>query len=912
MRSKGRRSALLTTGVSARLFVLTALLAALANTALPAQTSGDLTGILSDGTDRSLPGALVTTSSPVLLRSRTDTITDRIGRFAFHGLPPGSYTVTAELEGFASQKVEGVEVRLKRTTELQIQLSPSKFQDEIGVVSRTPMVDPTQVSQGQVFDLEYLETAAIGISSRDYLGIIKQSPGVVDSVLCADTVDPNIFGSLDNENLYLLDGVSVTLPGNMTWGQMVNFDAIEQISLETAGYEAEYGATSGGIVSLVTKSGGDKFSGSLDIRYGSSDWSENGEHFDRDEEPTQRETVSFTLGGPLEVRKAWFFLAAQAVDSELTPDRSQSTWAFEGQNLLGKLTWQMSPSWSLVGQYTYDPATIHNYNASPFVEPEATDRWEQGGFLARAQVTGVLTRRLMWSLKASAYGPELGTQPESGDWETIGHFEFAPSGIRSANATWLYDVNRRRDAIHTDWLLMAGAAHTIKAGLEYAEESQHDEQYLATGYEYRDAFGKPYGLLHVPPEGPYTTTGKRVGAFAQDSWRILPRLNLYAGLRWDRTIQENNVGRQVSDLEKLQPRLGLTWQITSDGKTIARASWGRFMHPNSLQLASFDRAWRPVSQFYYLSCSTFEFTREECRQWHEGELSLGNHTVGRWIEDPGGLDPAGFWLYDWYEGSRGGITVDPSLRPMSSEQLVLGVEREFAHRSSIELSYVDKAAVDIFEDTCSDNYPVQSEDARCETFIVANLPLLERTYEGWILKVESRASDWFRIVGSYTRAKSLGNVESGGVDDDFDLYPEHWENRYGYLSDDRRHRARLNGYFLLPRHTTIAFEAAWMSEFPYTVVEPIYPWGNRYHEPRGNRRAGQNSWLNLQLSKSFESGRARLTVIGTVLNLLDDEQVAAVCDGYWGCRIDDVDYELDEPIQYTQPRRYEFGVRVKF
>ncbi|MDH3254451.1 MAG: TonB-dependent receptor [Acidobacteriota bacterium] len=906
----------LTASLSARLFGLVALVAvlwaALAHAPLPAQTSGDLTGVLADDADRPLPGALVTIGSPALLRGRTDTITDRAGRFAFHGLPPGSYTVTADLEGFASQQVEDVEIRLKRSTELHIQLSPSKFQDEIGVVSRTPMIDPNQVSQSQTFDLEYLETAAIGIAGRDYLGIIKQSPGVVDSVLCADLVDPNIFGSLDNENLYVLDGASMTLPNSMTWGKMVNFDAIEQISLETAGYKAEYGATTGGIISLVTKSGGDNFSGTLDLRYASSDWSENGEQFDRDSEPTRKQILSATLGGPFDAQRLWFFLAAQSVDSEWTPSKSKSTRDFEGHNLLGKLAWQMTPSWSLVGQYSTDPVTVHNFNASPWVEPEATSRWKQGGPFTRTELTGILSRNQMWSLQASSFRGDLDTRPESDDWDTIGHLEFVPSGIRSVNATLVQDIDRSRDTIQSDWTLMAGSNHTIKTGLEYARESQRDERSLVTGYEYRDAHGKLYGLLYVPPEGPYTTTGNRVGAFAQDSWRILPRLNLYAGLRWDRATQENNAGRQVSDLEKIQPRLGLTWQITGDGKTSVRASWGRFMHPNSLQLASFDRAWRAAPEFYYLSCSAFDFTREECQRWHDGTLSLGDHTVDRWIGDPGGLDPAGFWLYESYENSREGITVDPGLRPMFAEQLVLGVEREFAHRSSIEISYVDKAAKDIFEDTCSDNFPVPSAEARCKSFTVANLPHLERTYEGWILRVESRAKDWFRILGSYTRAKSLGNVESRGADDDFDLYPQHWENRYGYLGDDRRHRARLNGYFLLPGHTTIAFEAAWMSEFPYTVVEPIYPWGNRYHEPRGNRRAGQNSWLNLQLSKSFEPGRARLTVIGTVLNLLDDEQVAAVCDGYWGCRIKDVRYELDEPMLYTQPRHYEFGVRIEF
>ena len=103
-----------------------------------------------------------------------------------------------------------------------------------------------------------------------------------------------------------------------------------------------------------------------------------------------------------------------------------------------------------------------------------------------------------------------------------------------------------------------------------------------------------------------------------------------------------------------------------------------------------------------------------------------------------------------------------------------------------------------------------------------------------------------------------------------------------------------------------------MSEYPYTVVEPIFPWGNRFHEPRGNRRAGAISWIDLQLSKSFQLGPTSLILIGSIMNLLDDEQVTWVCDGYYGCYINDERYEIDEPMFYTQPRHYELGVRVKF
>ena len=292
---------------------------------------------------------------------------------------------------------------------------------------------------------------------------------------------------------------------------------------------------------------------------------------------------------------------------------------------------------------------------------------------------------------------------------------------------------------------------------------------------------------------------------------------------------------------------------------------------------------------------------------------IGDRAIDTWIPDPGGSwDPNGYWLGDWYYGSQEGVQIAPGLDAMVSEQMVLGIEREFAHRSSVELSYVDKAADSLFEDTCTGNLPEPSADADCHTYTLANLPFLERTYEAWMLRVQSRAKPWLHLLGSYTWAKSLGNVESWGDGYDFDIYPEHWENRYGYLGDDRRHRLRLNGYFLLPWRSSVAFAAAWMSEYPYTVVEPIYPYGDRFREPRGSRRAAAIHWIDLQLSKTFQVGPTDLSLIGTVTNLLDDEQVIRVCDGYYGCVIDGEEYNLDEPMFFMQPRSYELGVRMTF
>jgi hypothetical protein len=891
-----------------------ALFALLLTLPLSAQTTGGLIGVVSDDKGEPLWGATVTIESPSLIGGPRSQWTDTSGRFAFTALAVGAYTVRAELNRYAPQQLTDVEVRLKRTTQLHAQLSPVTVEEQITVRAESLAVDPLQVSQGQVFDAEYLKLATIGVTVRDYLSVIKQSPGVVDSVLCSDDVDPSVFGSLENENLYIVDGANSTLPHSLTWGRLVTFDAIEQISLETAGYEAEYGGTTGGVISLVTKSGGNEFSGSLDFRNLSSDRYEDGDHFDPDKEPFRLQTLSATLGGPIRRDRLWFFTAIEATDSEVTPHLSESTRDFEGYSALGKLTWQATESWSLVGQFLDDPVTIHNVNAGPWVRSEATQRWDQGGPLVRADLKGVLTNRLTWNLRSSYYRADLDSSPESADYDTIGHYDCVPIDERHcrmtevAYASGVWDEDRGRNEAQTGFLLLASPKHSLKAGLGYAPDYRRLEYNPLTGYAYYSFLGNTEGLRYTPPGiHAFEFEGDHFSAFLQDSWRIRPRLTAKLGLRWDEAAQENDVGERVSDFSELQPRLGFAWQITGDGKSVARASWGRFMHPDSLRLGAFaQQHWLPPV-FYYYPCSLSGVSREECQQEHGGMFTVGDYGVDTWIEDPEGLDPAGFWLGDWYPSGYG-TQIAPGLKPMYAEQLVVGIEREVARRTAVEVSFVDKATRNIFEDTCSGNYPRPSEDAECFDYIIANLPGLRRDYRGWILRVHSQAKPWFHLIGSYTYSKSRGNVQAESLNTPgFDVYPEYWENSYGYLADDRRNRLRINGYFLLPWESTLALETAWMSEFPWTLFS-----GSSFTEPRGSRRTGKVYWLNLQLSKAISLGRTSFELIGTVNNVFDDEHVMAVCEWEGGCSFEEEEVEPGEPIAFTQPRSYEFGVRIEF
>ena len=177
------------------------LCAALALAFLAAPTAAQLTGRLAgqvmDADGTALPGVTVTVNSPNLMGSRTD-FANADGGFSFPSLPPGVYTVEAELDGFIPQQRTEVEVRLNRVTEIHFSMPAGEFGEEVMVVAETPVVDPEQVSTSQTFGAEYLKKASIGSANRSYQSVLTDVGGV------AGGSNPNVFGSTLGENSFVV------------------------------------------------------------------------------------------------------------------------------------------------------------------------------------------------------------------------------------------------------------------------------------------------------------------------------------------------------------------------------------------------------------------------------------------------------------------------------------------------------------------------------------------------------------------------------------------------------------------------------------------------------------------------------------------------------------------------------------
>lgn len=902
--------------------VVTAALIVLCAGAAFAATTGKLIGTALDDKGAKLPGVTVTITSPVLIGGAHTAVTEQDGTFSFPSLPPGIYTVRFELASFLTQERTEVQVRLDHTTEITATMPVSQFGEAVTVTADTPVVDPAQTGTSQTFTPDFLNRMAIGSANRGYQDVLLQAAGVVNDT--AASGNARVFGSTGGENSYLIDGLETTDPVTATFGTNFTFDAIQEISFQTGGFEAEYGRATGGVVNIVTKSGGNDFSGTFDLRYHTQKFYQKGTHFDPSKQPVKYVDPAVTIGGPILKDKVWFFVSGENIDSERTPFESPTTFKFKGNLYLGKVTWQVDQNWRLTGKISGDPTNIDNANASQFNAVEANAFQKQGAKTYQAEVSSVLSPRVLWNAQVGFFRSELDTYPESGDLAAVAHQNAYTGDNYGSYANAQYS-KRNRDDYNTDlsWFVENfGGSHEFKGGIEYSKLDFASSNFnTGGGYYYIDNFDPststnlPYLMVYQGNVGTLNYAGKNSTAYVQDTWRPSKNLTLKIGVRYDTVNFKNDAGTTIADMNKLQPRLGFAWDVSGDAKNIVKGSWGRFMHPSALTLPTNARV-NSLPFDEYLSCGYFLglTSPADCQAFVASRAS--RHY--QWSAGPDNFDPAGWILTPANILSSQPSQIVSGLKPTYADEWNLGFEREIANRTSVAVTYIKKETKDIFEDTCNGNVPTPTAGGACDYYIMSNLPGLKRNYEGVLLQVESRATDWFHLLASYTYSKSQGNVEyDQNAGTDFDFYPDLFQNRYGYLSDDRRHRVKLSGYFLLPYQFTVGFTGFWSSAFAYDLLtnnaDPNYAnllYGDVYLAPRGSFRGNSNYQFDAQVSKAFKLSGINLQLIASVTNVFNSQRPTGVCEYKLGCG--GGTYVWGQPDAWQTPRQYEAGFRIEF
>src|SRR4051795_1102789 len=341
--------------LSAVLFLGTVAMAA-------AQTTGGIVGRVTDEGGGVLPGVTVEARSPALQGSRT-AVTDSTGTYRLTLLPPGGYMVSFTLEGFAAESRQGVGVGLDKDTTLNVTLRASLSQ-EITVTTEQPVVDTTTTAVGANLDTRMIETLPTG---RNYTSVVQITPGVSSDANPENTQQASIavYGSSGAENVYYIDGVNTTGAEDGFPGHELHIGFLPAGDVKTGGYQAEYGRSTGGVVNVITKSGGNEIHGDVFGYYDNDSLQSTAKPVVSTSGTTAgytREDYGIDVGGFLVKDKLWFFGAYDRVDNidKNTPPAGAGggqVVVSKSKHDLGaaKLTWKLSQSQSLVASFFQDP-----------------------------------------------------------------------------------------------------------------------------------------------------------------------------------------------------------------------------------------------------------------------------------------------------------------------------------------------------------------------------------------------------------------------------------------------------------------------------------------------------------------------------------------------------------------------------
>ncbi|MFO0594753.1 MAG: TonB-dependent receptor [Myxococcaceae bacterium] len=213
-------------------------------------------------TGKPVPDVVITATSPSH-QGEEVVVTDAAGLYRLPQLPSGIYTLKLEKESFKPYSRTDINVRTDRTVRVNIQLQPEAVQgDTVVVVGRAPTVDVGSTTTGITVGKDFINNIAFiqpnGSGVRSFESLAAVAPQVI-----ADDYGYGFSGAQSPENLYLVDGVSVSDPAFGTNGAQFPLDFVEEANVITGGYQAEYGRATGGVLNVVTKSGSNEFHGSV-------------------------------------------------------------------------------------------------------------------------------------------------------------------------------------------------------------------------------------------------------------------------------------------------------------------------------------------------------------------------------------------------------------------------------------------------------------------------------------------------------------------------------------------------------------------------------------------------------------------------------------------------------------------------
>jgi hypothetical protein len=539
--------------------------------------------------------------------------TDEEGAARIGGLPAGTFDVVVESLGFRPKTVEDVRVEAGVAQAVTVILETAPVEME----GLTVTAERVQIQrQNTEFATAVRETE---------IALLPMTYNAADLVALTPGARPGFVwgGASFQANNYRVDGLSANHPGMGGDLLQPSIYWIDRVDVRGLGSGAEYGGFQGGLIDVVTKSGTNDFQGSIRTTFENDLLS--GTNLVRTEigtETVNRQDVEGEVRGPLVRDRLFYFLSGKYVGQKqralnhLPQIESKYSPLFEEQTegkFFGKLTWTPGHAHKLEISGAYTDLRADNYDITGFEDRGATHQYStptwfiNGSLREELGSFGFLEARVNHFSRDERYDSQKGTEvPGLSTFSLTPPFSAfgnAPLTLRSAPSST--SANVTGNIRMTTW----GLEHLFKVGAEYTWGSFLDQRLRNGGITWQ-----PVKWSGFDPEDPSTwsqpaTTSNRIAsqwggevrldadvanaaAFIQSSLSIGPRVVLSPGIRWNQWkgwLTPTSGDRfQAVEATGLDPRVGLTVELTGDGTLVAKGHWGRYHQ--SLMSQMFDRA----------------------------------------------------------------------------------------------------------------------------------------------------------------------------------------------------------------------------------------------------------------------------------------------------------------------------------
>jgi Carboxypeptidase regulatory-like domain len=714
----------LTTGLLALLVALSFSVPAFAQGG-GASSTGTIQGRVTDAQGAVLPGVTVTATSPALIQPQT-TVTSETGNYRFPAVPPGTFELSYELSGFNKLQRSGISITLGFTANVNVELALATLQETVTVSGASPVIDTSTTRVQQNFKMEQLQGLPNG---RDMWALLAVTPSVQMSRIDvggnrAGTQTGYTAYGMSGQVRVLIEGINTT-EGTGGAGFYFDYASLEEAFLGTSGQSAEM--PNPGVQSqFIARSGSNTFQGEYHL-----DWYNNslqGSNIPDEyiaptafgNSPIRRGSNEIqkyydhdiNAGGPLKKDKLWMFGTYREQFNAVAQPNFQfdSTFNTKLWNPVGKVTYQLNQKNKLIGYFQWGQKEQPNrlpFSTYTYASPEQTYLQDSGSWVYKGEWNSTLSDKLYLEARYGDFGyyfPLIANSSDPFAWRDTGR-----TVLEGANQIWQLDRDRKQYNLAATYFLDTGkGSHTFKMGGELLKEASWEG--------YLQQFGG--NIDHVYNNGAATTVtfdfptatdaGKlsahdqltskanldQLGAFVNDTWSI-GRATLNAGFRWDRykgwlPEQEQLAGslaawapRFPSLAAQVQPktfpevtfytwnvaapRIGLTFDLTGDGKTVLKANYGLYWHNPGVGVASSGNPNTAGKQ------ATYQWTDiNGDRRWQPGEEGLQTSA-----------------------SLEGGIGIDPNIKAPYTHEASAWVERQLSDTMGVRAGFVYKTEDDI-------------------------------------------------------------------------------------------------------------------------------------------------------------------------------------------------------------------------